>query len=32
MQIFIPNQWIEVGAPFVELGKSYKKLRKRATL
>jgi hypothetical protein len=32
MQIFTPNQWTEAADSMVELGKSWKKLRRRATL
>jgi hypothetical protein len=31
-QIFTHNQWAKAADPVVELGKSWKKLRRRATL
>jgi len=32
MQICAPNQWTEAADPLVELGKSWRKLRRRTTL
>jgi hypothetical protein len=32
MQIFVHNQWKEAGIPVVELGKNWKKLKRRETV